>query len=318
MKWMAALLLALAGIAQAQNPRVVLDTDRGPLLLEMDTARAPNTSANFLAYVDAGTYNNTLFHRIIKDFIAQSGAVTGQYTAVVATRPAITSERNNGLLNTPGTIAMALTSSGGSTNVNSATTSWFVNTGTNTVLDPNFTVFGRVVYGMKSLEEIDTTPVLAQREPYQPVRPPLIRRASRVAAGQFPILPLHTGAWFDPANSGRGFSVEVSSDASNESGPLLVVYWYDYFEGRQVWMNGAVPFTYGAHEITLPMQITSGAQFGAAFDPATVTSNANWGNLTVRFTGCSTARFSYTSSFGNGELTLQRATLPVNDSCRNQ
>lgn len=310
--WIALALLACSALAHAQNPRVLLDTDRGPILLELDQARAPLTVANFLAYTDAGAYDSTLFHRIVRNFIVQGGGFTD--TALPVTRlPTIASERNNGLLNTPGTVAMALGNNpNGTPNTASASSDFFFNTGTNTTLDPNFTVFGRVVFGTKTLEAMNSTTVFGGSE--TPIRSPLLKRAVRVS-GTFPILDLHTGGWYDPANSGRGFSVEVANAAGAESGPLLVVYWYDYFDGKQIWMNGVKSFEYGASEVVVPMQITSGAQFGADFVSTDVVSDGTWGTLTVRFTACDRATFSYSSAYGNGTMDLQRLTLPARDSC---
>lgn len=309
--WFAFALLLAAGSACAQSPRVLLDTDRGPILIELDTVRAPITSANFLAYVDAKTYDNTLFHRIAKNFVVQGGGFRD--TGVLVTRlPTIASERNNGLLNRPGTISMGLSNnSNGSPNHSSASSDFFFSTGNNTRLDPDYTVFGSVVYGLSTISAMNNTPLFNASE--QPIRPPLLKRAVRVTG--FPVLDVHTGSWFDPAKSGRGFGVEISKAAGNESGPLLVVYWYDYFEGEQVWMNGVAPFQWGASEIKVPLQITRGAQFGEAFDPADVVSDGDWGELTVRFTACDRATFSYESSFGNGTMQLQRLTLPTTATC---
>jgi peptidyl-prolyl cis-trans isomerase A (cyclophilin A) len=303
-------LLALSSLGNAQNTRVLLDTDRGPLLLELDTVRAPITSANFLSYVDDGSYNSSLLQRVSPNFVVQGGGFNE--AGVSITRHAsIASERNNGLLNVPGSISMAL--SGSPPVVTTATSDFFINTGTNTSLDGTFTVFGHLVFGTKTLNSINTTPLFANSE--QPIRMPLVKRAVRVGAGEFPILPLHTGTWYDPANSGKGFLIEVAKVSGNESTPLIVVTWYDYFEGKQIWLIGTAPFTWGASSVTVPLQITSGAQFGAAFDPAQVVTNANWGSLTMHFTGCDSATFSYTSEYGNGSIPVRSLTLPTNESC---
>lgn len=303
-------LFAIGNLAVAQNTRVLMDTDRGPLLLELDLVRAPNTSANFLRYVDAGAYNNSLLHRVSANFIVQGGGFYANGSDITDFAP-INSERNNGLLNIPGTIAMALT--GNPPQVNSATSDFFFNTGTNTTLDPNFTVFGRVIFGQKTLAALNTTPLFSGSE--QPIRIPLLKRAVRVAAGEFPILPLHTGTWYDPANPGRGFLIEVAQVTGAETNPLMVVTWYDFFEGKQIWMIGTAPFSWGATSVEVPMQISTGAQFGAAFLPSQITANPNWGRLTIRFTGCSAGTFSYTSSYGNGSVPATSLTLPTNESC---
>lgn len=304
-------LLALASLAQAQNPRVLLDTDRGPMLLELDSTRAPNTVANFLAYVDSGGYNSSLFLRVVRNFVVQGGRVKEDGSSVPQ-RAAIASERNNGLSNTPGTIAMAL--SGNPPNINSATSDFYINTGNNSAtLDANFTVFGRVVFGQRTLNTINNLFVIPGYE--QPLRIPVIKRAVRVASGEFPILPVHTATWYDPNNSGKGFLIEVAHAAGTDANPLLVVSWYDFFEGRQIWMIGIAPFTWGAHQVEVPLQISSGAQFGPAFNPSQVTSNPNWGRLTVRFTGCDTGNFSYTSIYGNGTIPVKALTSPTTESC---
>ena len=202
--------------------------------------------------------------------------------------------------------------SAGQPNLNAVTSAFYFNVGDNsTALNTGYPTFGRVTYGLANLDSMLNTPRFTGRE--SPIRPPLVKRMRRVEG--FPVLDIHTGAWFDPAKSCRGFNVEVGKAAGSEEGPLIVVYWYDYFEGRQVWMNGAAEFAWGDHEITIPMQITSGGQFGAAFDPATVQTNANWGTLTVTFTGCDRATFSYTSAFGNGSVNLEKLTLPNTQRC---
>ena len=303
-------LLAIGNLAAAQSTRVLMETDRGPLLVELDPVRAPNTSANFLRYVDAGAYNSTLLHRISTNFVVQGGGF--KETGAEITRfAAINSERNNGLLNIPGTIAMAL--SGNPPAVNSATSDFFFNTGTNTGLDPNFTVFGKVIFGLKTLTALNTTPLFTGTD--QPIRMPLLKRAVRVPAGEFPILPLHTGAWYDPAQSGRGFLIEIAQATGVETTPLLLVTWYDFFEGKQIWTVGTAPFAWGATSVEVPMQISTGAQFGAAFAPGQITANPNWGRLTIRFTGCSAGTFTYTSIYGNGSVPATSLTLPTNESC---
>ncbi|MCG6116587.1 MAG: peptidylprolyl isomerase [Aquimonas sp.] len=296
--------------ASAQNPRVLMDTDLGPLILELDPARAPATVTNFLAYVDRGDYNNTVFHRIVPDFVAQAG-ITRENGSSIQQRAPVASERGNGLLNRRGTVAMALSALGNQYNYTSATSSFFFNTVDNPELDPDFTVFGRVVSGIENLDAIASTARYVNTT--TPIRAPLIRRAVRVS--DFPILELHTGAWFDPARSGRGFSVEIADGGGSGAQPLIIVYWYDYFEGEQVWMNGVAQFNWGDSEVEIPLGITRGAQWGADFDPADVERAGDWGTLTVRFESCARGRFSYRSAFGDGELELQRLTRPVGARC---
>ncbi len=334
MKLIASLLLLLGAATvnaqDTQNPLVLLDTDYGPVLVELDAERTANLVENFLFYVDAGRYTNTVFERVSRKNaegagidIVQGGGFTDtgapialrtepgpNNTQVVVT---VTATLPNGLSNTRGTIAAALpNNSAGTPNLNAVSSAFFFNVNDNSAaLDSGYPVFGRVVFGLANLDVMLATPRFTGGE--QPIRPPFVKRALQVDA--FPLLELHTGAWFDPAKSGRGFNVEIARDASNPDGALLVVYWYDYFEGEQVWMNGAISFDWGASEVVVPMQITRGGQFGEAFDPAQVESTPDWGTLTVRFTGCKTATFGYESAFGNGSFSLERLTQPVGTRC---
>jgi peptidyl-prolyl cis-trans isomerase A (cyclophilin A) len=311
-----ALLCLLPLVALAQTPpRVLLETDRGPILVELDAVNTPLTTANFLAYVDNGSYNNTLFHRIVPNFVVQAGILTSSFRQIQS-RAAVNSEVRPAPSNLRGTLAMALTANAnGSVNRNSATASFFINTKDNANLDPDFTVFGRVVYGMGLVDELNAEPLFPGTAD-EPVRYPLIKRAVRTSG--FPVLALHAGSWFDPDKSGRGFVVEVTQAAPGTSAsnqPLMVVYWYDYFEGRQVWMNGAQAFQWGASEVTVPLQITRGGQFGAAFAPNQVETDASWGRVTIRFTGCDRGQFRFESSYGNGEYSLRRITVPNGSRC---
>ncbi len=311
-----ALLMSLTSAVLAQNTRVLMDTDRGPLLIELDVANAPNTSANFLRYVDDGRYDRTLVQRIVPNFVVQGGS-TRENFASITRYPNIGSENGNGLRHLPGTIAMALSNNAnGTPNLSSASSDFFFNTVTNTSLDGIYTVFGKLVYGNRTLNEMATTPLFNNSS--EPIRFPLIRKAVRVPAGEFPILPVHSGTWFDPANPGKGFLIAVSGVAGSEAGPMMVVSWYDYFEGRQIWVSGIAPFTLGATSVTVPLQITSGGQFGAAFEPGQVVTNNAWGSITLKFTGCDAGTFTYSSIYGNGTVPVRSLTQPGNEVCSGQ
>ncbi len=149
-----ALLCVFAGIAHADNPRVKLDTNLGAIVLELDADKAPKSVANFLAYVDAGFYDNTIFHRVIRGFVAQGGGYDKEMHNK-ATRPPIPNEAKNGLKNAAGTISMARTN-----DPNSATSQFYINLSDNTQLDyPSFdgwgyAVFGKVVEGMDTVRQI--------------------------------------------------------------------------------------------------------------------------------------------------------------------
>jgi cyclophilin family peptidyl-prolyl cis-trans isomerase len=130
------------------EPQVRLEFNNDPtffLQLTLDT-RAANTVRNFLDYVNAGFYNQTVIHRLTPGFVAQGGGYTGPVGAVLPTlkptRAAIALEIVPGLLNTTGSIAMARTSA-----PNSATSQFFLNLANNTPLDGAYAVFGRVTTG---------------------------------------------------------------------------------------------------------------------------------------------------------------------------
>jgi peptidyl-prolyl cis-trans isomerase B (cyclophilin B) len=149
-------LAAVTPVAGADNPKVIMDTSKGPLTIELYPKEAPETVSNFLAYVDAGFYNGTIFHRVIPNFMIQGGGFTPDMQQK-PTRPPIKIESDNGLRNGRGTIAMARTQ-----DPNSATAQFFINTVDNTFL--NFTaktpkgwgyaVFGKVVKGIDVVDEI--------------------------------------------------------------------------------------------------------------------------------------------------------------------
>jgi peptidyl-prolyl cis-trans isomerase B (cyclophilin B) len=149
-------LAAVTPAVAADNPKVILDTPKGQLTIELYPKEAPETVKNFLAYVDAGFYNGTIFHRVIPNFMIQGGGFTPDMQQK-PTRAPIKIESDNGLKNLRGTLAMARTQ-----DPNSATAQFFINSVDNAFL--NFTaktvqgwgyaVFGKVVQGMEVVDEI--------------------------------------------------------------------------------------------------------------------------------------------------------------------
>jgi cyclophilin family peptidyl-prolyl cis-trans isomerase len=144
------------------KPIVQLDVGEGTIDLELDPVAAPVTVQNFLDYANAGFYDNTLFHRVIADFVIQGGGYAPgspdpEFQA--PTRPAIVLESNNGLSNLRGTLAMARTNE-----PNSATSQFFINVADNTELDyrseeqPGYAVFGRVTAGLELVDAISVVP----------------------------------------------------------------------------------------------------------------------------------------------------------------
>ena len=155
-----ATLSSITANADADHPRVQLQTNMGNITIELDRKAAPNTVDNFIKYVEDGAYNGTIFHRVISDFMIQGGGFTPDYNQK-KTRAPIKNEANNGLKNVRGTIAMARTS-----DPHSATTQFFINTVDNSFLNYTaptmqgwgYAVFGKVVEGMESVDKIRAVP----------------------------------------------------------------------------------------------------------------------------------------------------------------
>lgn len=301
-------LLTLSTTVQAQQPVVWLDTDNGPIVLRLDTNNAPITTANFLGYVNAGFYDGLVFHRVVENFVVQAGNLSGLGLPVVPTSPTIPSERGNGLTHRSGTISMALI--GSPPDVDSGQAEFFINLVENAALNEDFTVFGEIILGRSTLLKMNAIPSYTGGRPF---RPTLIRHA--VESSGFPIMDLHTGSWFDPDNARRGFVVEVTNDASSDLGPLVVVYWYDYLDGQQIWATGSVRFEYGASEVDIPLLRTEGGQFGQAYDPNAVVIDNDWGMLNLRFFECDQGRFRFTTVLGSDDYNLTRLTIPAQYSC---
>ncbi len=158
-------------------PVVVIETSEGTIRAELWPDKAPITVENFLKYVDDGHYNGTVFHRCIRGFMVQGGGFTpaGEQKP---TRPPIKNEADNGLKNARGTLAMARTS-----DVNSATAQFFINTADNEFLnhgvrDFGYAVFGQVLSGMDVVDKIEQAPVKNPQmgDPVNPVVIESIRR----------------------------------------------------------------------------------------------------------------------------------------------
>ena len=144
-------------ISAQNNPVVVMETSLGPLTIELYPEQAPITVENFLAYVNDGFYEGTVFHRVIPDFMIQGGGFTPEMMQK-STRAEIENEAANGLKNERGTLAMARLNT-----PHSATAQFFINHGSNnTFLDHSgtspqdfgYAVFGRVTAGLDVLELI--------------------------------------------------------------------------------------------------------------------------------------------------------------------
>ena len=135
---------------------VKLQTNFGPIVIELDAEHAPDTVANFLDYVNSGFYNNTIFHRVIDGFMIQGGGFDRSMKQK-PTKNTVKNEADNGLKNEAYTIAMARTS-----DPHSATAQFFINVADNSFLNHTaptaqgwgYAVFGRVVEGEDVIDRI--------------------------------------------------------------------------------------------------------------------------------------------------------------------
>jgi cyclophilin family peptidyl-prolyl cis-trans isomerase len=160
--------LALAHKAPETGPAYVkMVTSLGDITLELNRAKAPVSTANFLKYVDKKFYDGTIFHRVIPDFMIQGGGFTPDMTQKRGEAP-IKNEWQNGLKNARGSIAMARTS-----DPDSATSQFFINVKDNGFLDQArdgaaYAVFGKVVEGMATVDKIKAV-ATTDKGPYQNV-----------------------------------------------------------------------------------------------------------------------------------------------------
>jgi peptidyl-prolyl cis-trans isomerase B (cyclophilin B) len=140
-----------------KNPIVLMSTSKGNIRIELDAAKAPISTQNFVDYVTAGHYDGLIFHRVIPGFMIQGGGMDAQMKEKKNRAP-IKNEAANGLKNTVGSIAMARTNV-----VDSATSQFFINVKDNDFLNHRspapaefgYAVFGQVIEGMDVVHSIE-------------------------------------------------------------------------------------------------------------------------------------------------------------------
>jgi len=189
---LAALSAVLSGCGAEnadKNPVVVMETNKGTIKIELFADKSPITVKNFLSYVDDKFYDNTIFHRVISDFMIQGGGFESGLKEKEKTKPPIKNESANGVANERGTIAMARTN-----DPDSATAQFFINVKNNPPLDrrPGYAVFGKVIEGMDVVDKIKDVPTTrkvatvqgGQKAPFQdvPEEEVVIKSIRRAAA----------------------------------------------------------------------------------------------------------------------------------------
>jgi cyclophilin family peptidyl-prolyl cis-trans isomerase len=150
-------IIVLSSSAIAENPIVKLETSEGAITVVLFADKAPQTVENFLAHVDEGFYENTVFHRVIDNFMVQGGGFDVDLNQKNTERKVI-NESKNRVHNDRGTLAMARTS-----DPDSAGSQFFINQRNNPRLDwtpfkPGYTVFGEVITGMRIVDFMASTP----------------------------------------------------------------------------------------------------------------------------------------------------------------
>lgn len=159
----AGVLACLAGPTLAQGaPKVKFATSEGDFVVEVYPDKAPKTVENFLQYVKDKHYDGMIFHRVINNFMVQGGGYDSAYAEKKTRAPVVHEGREalakGGLKNVVGTLAMARTN-----DPNSASSQFFVNVKDNDFLNPStqapgYTVFGKVVGGMDTVNKIKAVP----------------------------------------------------------------------------------------------------------------------------------------------------------------
>ena len=170
---------------ESQRPRVTFETSHGSFVLELDREAAPETVANFLAYVRDEFYEGTVFHRVIAGFMIQGGGFTEEFRQL-QTRAPVRNEADRGGRNDRGTIAMARTS-----DPHSATAQFFINVADNDFLNHKaptpqgwgYAAFGRVVEGMETVDRIAAVET-GSRGPFNDVpKEAIVIQKARIQAG---------------------------------------------------------------------------------------------------------------------------------------
>ncbi|MFC1580947.1 peptidylprolyl isomerase [Thermodesulfobacteriota bacterium] len=175
-------VFSFGSVSADDDPKVVIDTSKGKIILELYPFNAPDTVKNFLYYVDTEFFDGTIFHRVIPGFMIQGGGFTSDMKRKTTLAP-IKNEADAGLKNDRGTIAMARTQ-----DPHSATAQFFINTANNDALNHKmkrgnawgYTAFGKVIEGMDTVDAISAVKTTS-KGPFQdvPAEPVVIKSIRR-------------------------------------------------------------------------------------------------------------------------------------------
>ncbi len=211
---------ARADNASRTHPEVRVTTNMGSFVIELRPNRAPLTVANFLRYVRSGFYDNTLFHRVVANFVVQGGghASTAPY-ALKPTYPPIDNESGNGLQNKRGAVGLARAAAPDTGN-----SQFYINLVDNPELDPlptrwGYAVFGKVVEGMSVVDRIGTvaTGAFGPFKADAPLQPVIIEKVEEITPPQLSTPSSGTPPAPPSGTSGTGASSSGSSPSGSPS-----------------------------------------------------------------------------------------------------
>ncbi|MCF6289267.1 MAG: peptidylprolyl isomerase [Proteobacteria bacterium] len=338
MKSILFILLTIITIsASAQIVR--METVMGNIDIELHPDVAPNTVANFLNYVNNGAYDNSFFHRSLRGFVIQGGAlaiVDGSQVLVAANDP-VANEYS--LPNKRGTIAMTQLSD----NLDSAANQWFFNILDNSAtLGPpstnRFTVFGTVVKGMEVVDSINTLQtwnfgnILSDLPLINYISGSYLNNVALINSVYVYEEPFNmnigiNGAWYNQDTSGQGILIELLP--RQDTNDLAFMAWFT-FDTQQPdesitanignaghrWMTGLGEVDTANNSITFDLTLTSGGLFDNELD---VTNTVIAGSMTMTFTDCANATVTYdlTEQELSGSFSVIRVTSDI-ELCKNQ
>lgn len=316
-------LTVLASSAYASD--VTMHTTLGDIRVHLFDQQAPVTVANFLKYVNDGSYNGSFIHRSAPGFIIQGGGFTftDEKAVAIPKYPPVTNEP--GLSNLRGTIAMAKLAD----QPNSATSQWFFNLANNSAkLDQQnggFTVFGEVTSGMNVVDAIAALRIWNAGAPFNelplidfantgPIRAENLVLLEVTQDNHFEINSGLNDAWASAATKGQGFFVNVFPDIGK-----IFLAWFTYDTERPEDSASAIVGepghrwltafgNYSGNSAQLDVEITRGGVFNSALPaPSQVVD----GTITLQFSDCEngTVNFDIPSINRHGVIAIKRIAL---------
>ena len=212
-------------VCAEEKTKVVFETSMGSFTLELFPTRAPNTVANFLTYVDEGYYDNTIFHRVIKDFVIQGGGFEKGMIHKKTHEP-VKNESDNKLKNKRGTVSLARRN-----HPDTGTSQFYINLVDNTRLDwtskhqPGYTVFGKISKGMDVIDKISLVPTgTMDRFNDMPNEDVTLISAKRVGVATAPASKIGIETYIE----GEHYIVLDNPVATRDSGKIEVVEMFSY------------------------------------------------------------------------------------------